>query len=184
MKNRLRHALPFCVAAGVLLVGCAEGEKADAEEKKGARQEAGPRPAARAWEPDDALQRAARALDAYADDGTEPALVESAADFVADGMDSRTFKGAGNRPYRLDITCDTDGIGEVTLTLGRGDVEQPYGIGCGDREGDQFNIPAGEPFTVRVDPVKDGTGLVLWRLNTITPDEVDGCDDDINGCDG
>ncbi|MGA4843670.1 hypothetical protein [Streptomyces sp. G45] len=30
----------------------------------------------------------------------------------------------------------------------------------------------------------DGTGLILWQLHTIGQDEVDGCADDVNGCDG
>lgn len=41
---------------------------------------------------------------------------------------------------------------------------------------------AGAP--VSFDPVEDGTGLILWRLDTIAQDAVEGCDDDIDGCDG
>ncbi|MFD8201187.1 hypothetical protein [Streptomyces sp. NPDC059701] len=53
---------------------------------------------------------------------------------------------------------------------------------CGDREADQLNIPAGEPFTTRGDPINDGTDLILWRRDTIALEAVEGCDDDIDGC--
>ncbi|MCG7523260.1 hypothetical protein MHW47_02165 [Streptomyces sp. OfavH-34-F] len=137
---------------------------------------------ARAWEPDDAMRRAERALGAASDSDARPELVDTASTFVASGMD-RKHTAHGDRPYLLSITCDTYGIEELTLTLSRGDQEQAYGIGCGDREADRFSIPAGESFTAQVDPVENGTGLILWRLDTIARDAVEGCDDDIDGCD-
>ncbi|GHE53204.1 hypothetical protein GCM10018785_23500 [Streptomyces longispororuber] len=127
------------------------------------------------------MQRAQRALDAYADDGTDPEVVDTDTSYIASGV-SKTYAARGTRPYRLDITCDTRGVAELTLTLSRGDDEQPYGIGCGDPEADQFTIPPGKPFRISVDRVKNGTGLVAWRLNTIAPDDVEGCDDDITAC--
>ncbi|MEI5136801.1 hypothetical protein RB199_37085 [Streptomyces libani] len=137
----------------------------------------------RPWESDDAMQRAERALDAHDEDGSDPQRSGSGSAHIASGV-NKTFQAPGKRWYRLDITCDARGVEELTLTLTRGDAEQAYGIGCGDREADQFNIPPGAPFTARVDTVRSGTGLVLWRLNTIAPDDVNGCDDDIDGCGG
>ncbi|MFE9776437.1 hypothetical protein ACFYOV_33240 [Streptomyces sp. NPDC005931] len=101
------------------------------------------------------------------DDGARPELVDSASPSVASGMD-RTLKTPGTRPYTLTVTCDTDGIEELTLTLSRGEQEQAYGIECGDPQADQFNFPAGVPFTAQIDPVEDGIGLIFWRLDTIT----------------
>ncbi|MFI1966695.1 hypothetical protein ACH429_21710 [Streptomyces pathocidini] len=188
---RIRQFLPVYVATVALLAGCAEAK----EEPNGAADRSSPWPSApagqqseppgdgsRAWEPDDAMQRAGRALEAASDSDARPELVDTASAFIASGMD-KEHKTPGDRPYLLSITCDTDGIGELTLTLSRGDQEQAYGIECGDQEADQFNIPAGKPFTARVDPVKDGSGLILWRLDTIARHAVEGCDDDIDGCD-
>jgi len=128
-------------------------------------------------------QRAERALESASDADVRPELVDTAGAFIANGL-AKTHKAPGDRPYLLSIACDADGVGELVLTLSRRGQEQAYGIECGDREADQFNIPAGAPFTVRVDPVEDGTGLILWRLDTVAQDAVEGCDDDIDGCDG
>ncbi|MFG2891140.1 hypothetical protein [Streptomyces sp. NPDC048248] len=122
-------------------------------------------------------------MDAYDGDGSHPELVDSATSYIT-GKLHKNFQAPGKRWYRLDITCDTRGVKELTLTLSRGSEEQAYAIGCGDTEADQFNIPPGDTFTAQVDAVKDGTGLVKWRLNTVARENVDGCDDDIDGCDG
>ncbi|MEU1128380.1 hypothetical protein ABZ383_00695 [Streptomyces sp. NPDC005900] len=127
------------------------------------------------------MQRAERALDAAADDGTNPEVVDSGTAYVGSGLD-KSFPASGEKPYRLDITCDTDKVEELTLTLSRGEEEQAYGLGCGDRQADQFNLPAGKPFAAHVDPDHHGTGLIAWRLHTVAPGDVDGCDDDIDGC--
>ncbi|MFD9151758.1 hypothetical protein [Streptomyces diastaticus] len=184
---RIRHFLPICVVAIGLLTGCSKAseEPSGATDRSSAPAVQQSDPAgdgSRAWEPDDAMRRAERALKAASDSDARPELVDTASAFVASGMDKK-HTAHGDRPYLLSITCDTDGIWELTLTLSRGDQEQAYGIECGDREADQFNIPTGEPFTAQVDPVKNGTGLILWRLDTIAPDAVEGCDDDIDGCD-
>ncbi|MEW9519139.1 hypothetical protein [Streptomyces tubercidicus] len=178
--HRLRHLVPLGAAAAFLLSGCADQAKKETPEQ-GAQKTSAP-DSGRPWEPDDAMQRAERALDAYDDDGSEPRRADSGSAHIASGV-HKTFRAPGKRWYRLDITCDTRGVAELTLTLTRGDAEQIYGIGCGDREADQFNIPPGAPFTARVNAVRNGTGLVLWRLNTVSPGDVDGCDDDIDGCD-
>ncbi|MFE0101024.1 hypothetical protein [Streptomyces sp. NPDC059009] len=186
---RTRLFLPLCAATALFLSGCSgdggggSKESADASARPSASpEESDPSEGGgREWEPDDALQRAKRALDSAADDGGEPEFVDSGSAYVASGLD-KEFTATGARPYRFDITCDTSGIEEVTLTLSRDGEEQSYGIGCGDADADQFNVPAGRPFTARVDPVKDGTGLIMWRLHTLAKDAVDGCDDDIDGC--
>ncbi|WP_406474833.1 hypothetical protein [Streptomyces platensis] len=189
--HRPRHLVPLGAALAVLLSGCSgEAEEAPPGQvtasAKAPKTSDAPKTSApdrgRTWEPDDALHRAERALDAQ-DDDSRPKRADSGSAFLADGV-RRTFRAPGKRWYRLDLTCDTSGVRDVTLTLTRGSAEQAYGIDCGDPEADQFNIPPGAPFTARVDAVRSGTGLVLWRLNTVAPDEVDGCEDDIDGCGG
>ncbi|MCF3145302.1 hypothetical protein [Streptomyces platensis] len=190
--HRPRHLVPLGAALALLLSGCggatekAPPGQATASAKTPKTPEA-PKTSApdsgRPWEPDDAMQRAERALDAYDEDGSTAQRADSGSAFLADGV-RRTFRATGKRWYRLDLTCDTSGVREVTLTLTRGSAEQAYGIGCGDPEADQFNIPPGAPFTARVDAVRTGTGLVRWRLNTVAREDVDGCDDDIDGCGG
>ncbi|WP_409234947.1 hypothetical protein [Streptomyces sp. PA5.6] len=172
---RIRRGVPLAavaVPAGLLLLsGCSTGASGGASSSP-----------ARAWEPDDALQRVERALDAAAeDDGAEAELSDSGTAYVGSGMD-RSFAAGKGDPYRFEITCDTDGAQELTLTLSRGEEEQAYGVECGDREADQYNIPPGRGFKARVDPVKAGTGVISWRLNTIDPGDVAGCDDDIDAC--
>ncbi len=190
--HRLRRLVPLSAATALLLSGCADEAKKETPDQGTSsvkpsethkEQKTSPPDSGRPWEPDDAMQRAERALDAHDDDGSDPQRAESGSANIASGV-NKTFQAPGKRWYRLDITCDTRGVEELTLTLTRGDAEQAYGIGCGDREADQFNIPPGAPFTARVDTVRSGTGLVLWRLNTVSPGDVDGCDDDIDGCGG
>ncbi|MCB5906821.1 hypothetical protein [Streptomyces pinistramenti] len=187
---RVRCVVPLCAAA-VLAAGCSQGEARESEETDSVSAESsalsdqegtasGGR--VREWNPKRALQRANRALRYDDDDASHPVLVATEGPYIATGM-AKKFKATGKRNYRLDTTCDTQGVGELTLTLSRGDVEQPYGITCGDHRADQFNIPPGEPFTATIDPVKDGTGLILWELNTVAPDKVRDCPDDIKGCD-
>jgi hypothetical protein len=56
-------------------------------------------------------------------------------------------------------------------------------VTCGDREADQFDIPAGGRFTARVSAAGQHTeGLMLWRLSTVSSADVEGCPDDIHGC--
>ncbi|MDT0458823.1 hypothetical protein RM550_24375 [Streptomyces sp. DSM 41527] len=187
----LHHFVPLGAATALLLSGCAEtarpetaeGHTSSAKPSKTPEEQKTSAPGSgKPWEPDDAMQRAERALDAYEEDGSAAKRADSGSAHLADGV-HRTFRAPGKRWYRLDLTCDTSGVRELTLTLTRGSAEQAYGIGCGDPEADQFNIPPGAPFTVRVDAVRTGTGLALWRLNTVARNDVDGCDDDIKGCD-
>ncbi|MEU7579918.1 hypothetical protein AB0B50_20215 [Streptomyces sp. NPDC041068] len=132
---------------------------------------------------EDALRRADRAL-GY--DDTPAELVDSDVTSFPDGL-KKTFPTPGKRPYRLDITCVAPNTDEITLTLGRGDDEQEWVVPCGERQADQFNIPSGTaPFTARVAPDErpsENLAEIVWRLNTIAPDDVFECEDDIVGCD-
>jgi hypothetical protein len=101
-------------------------------------------------------------LDAYEGDGSDPELVDSGTSYITSGIHKK-FPAPGKRWYRLDITCNTQGVDELTLTLSRGSGEQAYAIGCGDSEADQFNLPPGDTFTVHVDPVKRSSHLVSLR---------------------
>ncbi|MFC5722153.1 hypothetical protein ACFP1Z_18475 [Streptomyces gamaensis] len=158
---RIRHTLLLCTATAALLGGCSGGAAEPGDD------------AGREWNPKTALRRAERALDAAAGEGAGPESVDSGTAFIASGLEQE-FAAPGDRPYRLDITCDAVGIEEAALTLSRGGKEQTYDVGCGDRQADRFDIPAGRPFTARVEAVKDGTGLILWRLGTVSPGEVSG----------
>ncbi|MFJ2771436.1 hypothetical protein [Streptomyces sp. NPDC087300] len=182
---RIRQAGLLSAAALMLVSGCGAGGDGagSGEASASAKPEAsGASGKTRPWEPDDAQRRADRALDAAAeDDGTEAEFVDAGTAYVGSGLD-KSFPAGGKNPYRFEITCDTDEAEELTLTLSRAGEEQAYGVGCGDREADQFNVPAGKPFKARVAPEKDGTGLISWRLNQVDPADVAGCDDDINGC--
>ncbi|MGW6022497.1 hypothetical protein [Streptomyces sp. NPDC055099] len=187
---RIRHTLPlFAAVMAVLVSGCAD-EQGGSSPKGSADVSAQPsKPSAssgdagRPWEPDDALRRAERALKSAADDGTEAELVDSGTAYLGSGL-AKSFRTSGDKSYRFEITCDTDGAEELTLTLARGADEQAYGVGCGDREADHFNLPTGKPFTAHVESERAGTGLIAWRLTTIAPGDVEGCDDDIDGCEG
>ncbi|GHC66123.1 hypothetical protein [Streptomyces flavofungini] len=132
---------------------------------------------------EDGLRRAERAL-AYDDTPTD--LVDTGVASFPDGLEKK-FPTPGKRPYRLDITCAAPNTGDITLTLGRGDDEQEWTVPCNERQADQFNIPPGStPFTARITPNKrqsENLAGIVWRLNTIAPDDVDECPDDISGCD-
>ncbi|NUV58769.1 hypothetical protein [Streptomyces sp. CAI-85] len=127
------------------------------------------------------MKRATRALNAVEPDSA--AREDAGTAPLADGLD-RTFTADGDRPYTFDIACQAAAAPHtVVLTLARGDAESEWEVECGDREADQFNIPAGAPFTATVAPAKPGVdGLVLWRLNTVAPEDVEDCEDDVAGC--
>ncbi|MFJ2400382.1 hypothetical protein ACIOUE_03700 [Streptomyces xanthochromogenes] len=135
----------------------------------------------RDWEPDDALQRADRALDT---DDTTLTVIDRNAPHVASGM-NKTFDTSGNKPYRLDITCDSYEVAHLTLVLTRGQSKHTQDLPCGAREAQRLNIPAGPAFTATIAPAKAGTtGLIAWRLNTLDPHEVEGCTTVFAPCDG
>lgn len=128
-----------------------------------------------------AMQRATRALNAVEPESA--AREDAGTASLSAGLD-RTFAARGDRPYTFDIACQTATAPHtVVLTLARGDAESEWEVECGDREADQFNVPAGAPFTATVAPAKPGTeGLAVWRLNTVAPEHVADCADDITGC--
>ncbi|MFD0414578.1 hypothetical protein [Streptomyces sp. NPDC127108] len=132
---------------------------------------------------EDGLRRAQRAI-GY--DDTPAEWVSDGVSFFPEGL-KETFPTPGKRPYRLDITCAAPNTDEITLTLARGDDEQEWIVPCGEGQADQFNIPPGAtPFTARVAPDgrrSENFAQIVWRLNTIAPDDVFECEDDIVGCD-
>ncbi len=126
------------------------------------------------------MRRATRALNAVEPDGAS--RVDEGMERLEQGL-TKTFAAKGGRPYTFDVACRTPTAPSIALTLQRGGSESEYEVECGDRAADQFNIPAGAPFTVRITPAQRGTdGIILWRLNTIAPADVDDCNDDIQGC--
>ncbi|WP_314220058.1 hypothetical protein [Streptomyces zaehneri] len=129
---------------------------------------------------EEAMQRAARALNTVE---SESAFREdSGTTTLAKGL-SRTFKTQSQKPYTFDISCQTPSAHTLTLTLMRGDAANEWDVECGDREADQFNIPAGTPFTARTTPAGgQAEGIISWRLNTIGAEDVQDCTDDITGC--
>ncbi|MEU3407642.1 hypothetical protein ABZ766_27360 [Streptomyces sp. NPDC006670] len=136
---------------------------------------------ARQWEPDDALQRAQRALDA---DDADTTQIAEASVYLASGID-RTLDTPGNKPYRFDIACDTDGVSTVNLSVTRGANERHFEVRCGNRQTLRLNLPAGPAFTVRIpriDKEPIPSGVIVWNLNSLEPNDVRGCPDDIKGC--
>ncbi|MET9960086.1 hypothetical protein ABZ128_13710 [Streptomyces sp. NPDC006326] len=162
---RITRVLAVLLATAALAVACAPDDDSRARE----------------WEPDDALQRAQRALDADEADTTE---VAEASSYVASGID-RTLDTPGGKPYRFDIACDTDGVSAVTLTVTRGEVKRHLEVRCGDRQALRVNVPAGPAFAVKIPPIDKEpvpSGLIVWNLNSLEPHDVHGCPDDIRGC--
>lgn len=166
---RTQRTIPLLIAAISLIAGCAEsGDRAGRSPGT-----------AREWEPDDALQRAQRALKR---DKVDVALIDSGAHHVASGLD-KTLDTPGNLPYRLDITCDSDDIRALVLTLARGGANHTWAVTCGKREAERFNIPFGKPIAAKISPAKDdATGLIAWRLVTLNPQWIKGCKDAVHGC--
>ncbi|MEU2951040.1 hypothetical protein [Streptomyces xanthochromogenes] len=158
---RIRPALALLLAAAALS-GC--GSTSDNSPTSSTTS--------REWEPDDALQRADRALDT---DDTALTVIDRNAPHVASGM-NKTFDTPGSKPYRLDITCDSYEVTHLTLVLIRGQTKHTQDLPCGAREAQRLNIPTGPPFTAAIAPAKAGTtGLIAWRLNTLDPHEAEGC---------
>ncbi|MEU8842698.1 hypothetical protein AB0D97_26785 [Streptomyces roseus] len=162
---RITRALAVSLATAALATACTQGE--------GSR--------AREWEPDDAMQRAQRALDA---DDADTTQVAEASSYVASGID-KTLDTPGDKPYRFDIACDTDGVPTVTVTVTRGAAKRPLEVPCGNQQAVRVNVPAGQAFTAKIPPIDKQpapSGVILWNLNTLEPHDVHGCPDDIQGC--
>ncbi|MFI7297668.1 hypothetical protein [Streptomyces sp. NPDC050121] len=129
---------------------------------------------------EEAMERATRALNAVEPESAS--LEDTGTAALAKGLNT-TFATKGDRPYTFDIACQAPAPHTLTLTLVRGEVANEWEVECGDREADQFNIPAGTPVTARITPPnRDADGLISWRLNTIATKDVQDCEDDITGC--
>ncbi|CAM5457375.1 hypothetical protein [Streptomyces aurantiogriseus] len=101
---------------------------------------------------------------------------------LGEGLD-RTLTTRGAKPYTFDVAYQTPAPHTLTLILVRGETASEWEVECGDREAEQFNLPAGGSFSARIAPPnRDADGLVLWRLSTVAPEDVQDCEDDITGC--
>ncbi|WP_158973148.1 hypothetical protein [Streptomyces griseus] len=180
-RRRPLGTLVLALTVVALAAGCAE--------RKGEPKESDPedtpsvsRPSS--WEgkadQEDAIERATRALNAVESDGAS--REDDGVTALTKGLD-RTFTAKGDRPYTFDIACQAPAPHTLTLTLARGEAEREWEVECGDRDADRFNVPAGAPFTATITPTeRDTDGLVLWRLDTVAPEDVQDCEDDIAGC--
>ncbi|MER5587447.1 hypothetical protein ABT090_38220 [Streptomyces asoensis] len=129
---------------------------------------------------EEAMQRAARALDAV--ESKSVLREDSGTATLIEGL-NRTLTTKGRKPYTFDISCQTPSAHTLTLTLMRGDTTSEWDVACGDREADQFDIPGGTPFTARVTPVGGQVeGIISWRLSTVGAEDMQDCADDITGC--
>ncbi|MET9610932.1 hypothetical protein ABZZ17_38595 [Streptomyces sp. NPDC006512] len=162
---RITRALAVLIATAALATACT--------------QDGGSR--TREWEPDDALQRVQRAFDA---DDADTTLIAEASKFVVSGID-QTLDTPGDKPYRFDMACDTQGVPSITLTLIRGETTRTFEVRCGNRQVVRVNVPAGSPVTAKVPSIETEpppSGVIVWNLSTIEPTDVQGCRDDIQGC--
>ncbi|WP_367318813.1 hypothetical protein [Streptomyces sp. HUAS ZL42] len=178
---RERHTLVLGLILVALTGGCTAQTQEPKEPKSGDTPSISRTPT---WEGKEdqeaAIKRATRALNAVEAEGGSREDSGTAA--LAQGLD-KTITAKGDRPYTFDIACQTPAPHTLTLTLVRGEAQNEWEMECGDREADQFNIPAGAPFTARIAPSnRDIDGLVAWRLNTVAPEDVQDCVDDIAGC--
>ncbi|MFH9554528.1 hypothetical protein [Streptomyces sp. NPDC017435] len=178
-RRPLTFILLLCVAA--LTGACAEQGREPDESGSGKNKSTSP---PLTWEGkedvEEAMQRAARALNTV--ESKSAFREDSGTTTLAKGL-SRTLTTQGRRPYTFDISCQASSAHTLTLTLMRGEAANEWDVECGDREADQFNIPAGTPFTARITPAGgQAEGIISWRLNTIGPEDVQDCTDDIAGC--
>ncbi|MBN0044866.1 hypothetical protein JS756_12260 [Streptomyces actuosus] len=189
---RMRPGLALAVVASVtaLAGACAEQRDIEGTPPAPGRNDpsgptASPMPGSTAsWEgkedQEEAMQRATRALNAVEPDGAS--RVDEGMENLTQGL-AKTFEVKGTAPYTFGIACQAPTDRTVTLTLSRGTANSEWEVTCGDREADRFDIPAGGRFTAGIAPTaQNADGLVLWRLDTVAADDVDGCDDDIQGC--
>ncbi|MFF0001445.1 hypothetical protein [Streptomyces avermitilis] len=168
---RAHHTLALGLILVVLTGGCTERTQEPNAAERGDTPSASQPPT---WEgkedQEEAMERATRALNAVAPEGAS--REDSGMTALAQGLD-RTFTAKGDRPYTFDIVCQARAPHTLILTLARGGAEGEWEVECGDREADQFNIPTGAPFTAGITPSnRDTDGLVLWRLNTVAPEDV------------
>ncbi|MEU3726617.1 hypothetical protein [Streptomyces sp. NPDC031705] len=168
---RIRHSLVLILAAATLVTGCGSSSGQEA--------------ALRVWEPDDALQRADKALGREVGDGR---VTMRGTGFLAGGLD-KTLEAGGEGPYRLDLACDSEESPRVTVVLSRegGSGERPFDVACGTvGEVTRLNLPAGPALTVHVEPTAQDdsppAAVLSWQLLTVDPAAVQGCPDALAGC--
>ncbi|MFI1285229.1 hypothetical protein ACH4U5_31505 [Streptomyces sp. NPDC020858] len=134
------------------------------------------------WEPDDALQRAQAALK---DDPASAQRVRFGSPHVGSGLNEK-LETSGNKPYRLDLVCDSTDVGQVTVSLTREASKKEFELTCGGTARKipvRINFPAGPPVTMTVAPAPgDPMGLIVWELKALDPANVQGCADEIVGC--
>lgn len=169
---RIRHPFLLVLAAATLVTGCGSGG-----------QEATPR----MWEPDDALQRADKALGEAVGDGR---VTMRGTGFLATGLD-KTLEAAGEGPYRFDVACDSEERPRVKLVLSRegGAGDRSFDVSCGTvGEVTRLNLPAGTALTAHIEPTRQDdsppAGVLSWQLLTVDPQAVEGCADALAGCSG
>jgi len=181
MSARHTLVLALLLSFAALTGACAQEEQEREEPGKGKSPSAS---RAATWDgkedQEEAMERAARALDSVEPESASREDSGTAA--LAQGME-KTFSTPGDRPYTFDIACQTPTPHTLTLALVRGEAKTEWEVECDGREGDRFNIPAGSAFTAGIAPVsRDTDGLVVWRLSTVAPEDVQDCEDDIAGC--
>ncbi|MEU3842726.1 hypothetical protein AB0E88_22165 [Streptomyces sp. NPDC028635] len=185
---RARNGLAVTlIASAMTLTGACGGptspQRAAPEPEHGAERRHTSATSTPTWdgkeEQEDAMRRATQALNAAEPEGVR--RIDEGMESLAQGLNkSLTAKG---RPHTLDVACQAPGPRTVTLTLTRGAARSEWDVTCGDREADRFNIPADSTFTARVTPLgHDIDGLVSWRFNAVDAEDVDGCEDEVKGC--
>ncbi|MFE3559464.1 hypothetical protein ACFXKW_32110 [Streptomyces sp. NPDC059193] len=134
------------------------------------------------WEPDDALQRAQAALK---DDHASAQRVRFGSPHVGSGVNEK-LETSGDKPYRLDLVCDSTDVRKVTVSLTREASKKQVDVTCAGTARKlpvRINFPAGPPVTMTVAPASgDPMGLIVWELKTLDPTKVQGCADEIVGC--
>lgn len=175
---RIRHSFLLVLAAATLVTGCASGGR-------------GATP--RMWEPDDALQRADKALGEAVGDGR---VTMRGTGFLTTGLD-KTLEAGGEGPYRFDVACDSEESPRVRLVLSReggsggsgGSGDRSFDVSCGTvGEVTRLNFPAGTALTAHIEPTPQDdsppAGVLSWQLLTLDPQAVEGCADVLAGCSG
>ncbi|MFC7916378.1 hypothetical protein [Streptomyces sp. NPDC057386] len=170
------------LTAGCAVDGTRQGAAPEGETTAGA---SGPGPAETpAWQgkadQEDAIRDAASALDAGESEGAR--RIDEGMVRLSEGL-TWTLSADG-APHTLAVTCQAPGPRSLTLTLTRGSAHSEWDVTCGDREADRFAVPVGSTFTAHIPAAGPGVdALVLWRFDAEDPADVDGCPDDIAGCD-
>ncbi|WP_405533762.1 hypothetical protein OG592_42675 (plasmid) [Streptomyces avidinii] len=93
---------------------------------------------------------------------------------------------SGEKPYRLDVVCDSADVRKVMVSLTREASKKQVDVTCAGTARKlpvRINFPAGPPVTMTVAPASgDSMGLIVWELKTLDPTNVQGCANEIVGC--